>query len=543
MGVDAVGNGLTIASAGNGTILVSLVSPVTCSAGTLVGGASSTCTVTLTQLAPTGGAGVALSSNNTSLTVPASVNVVAGTTTATFIATAGASIASNQTATVTATLGSSTQTVNVSLVASGGSTSGTAAFVTTDTTTQGSWKGIYGAEGEAINGDSANYPSYAQVTFTGADPFVWASSTTDARALQKAAAPDRIAPCWFNSSIMSIDVNLTDAKIHQMSLYFLDWDGAGRVQRVDVLDAASQAVLDTQTVSGFQNGKYLIWNLSGHVTLKITLLGGLNDVVSGLFFGPPPFVRNDAITQGNWKTVYGADGEVINGDSASYPSYAQVTFTGATPFVWTSSTTDGRASQNAAASGRIASGWYTNSNMSIDVNLTDGKLHQVALYFLDWDGLGSRAETVEVVDAASQAVLDTRTVSSFQNGQYLVWNLSGHVTLQIALTGGADAVVNGLFCGGFFCYDRRDNPGHVAGPVRCRRRSDQRRFDQLSRLYASGFQWGEPIYLGSLSQRCPGPPDDFGSESDRVGMVRQLKPKHRYEFDGRQPSSGGGLFS
>ena len=83
---------------------------------------------------------------------------------------------------------------------------------------------------------------------------------------------------------MSIDVNLADGNTHQVALYFLDWDYLGRAERVDVLDASSNAVLDTQTISGFQGGQYLVWNLKGHVTLKITLTGGLNAVVSGLFF-------------------------------------------------------------------------------------------------------------------------------------------------------------------------------------------------------------------------------------------------------------------
>jgi hypothetical protein len=38
----------------------------------------------------------------------------------------------------------------------------------------------------------------------------------------------------------------------------------------------------------------------------------------------------------------------------------------------------------------------------------------------------NRAETIDVLDAQTNAVLDSRTASSFQNGQYLVWNLSGH---------------------------------------------------------------------------------------------------------------------
>ena len=88
-----------------------------CNPTSLGQSAVSTCTVTLTQTAPTGGSSVTLASNNASLTVPASVTVAAGATTATFSATAAATIASNQSATVTATLGSSSQTATISLVA------------------------------------------------------------------------------------------------------------------------------------------------------------------------------------------------------------------------------------------------------------------------------------------------------------------------------------------------------------------------------------------------------------------------------------------
>jgi uncharacterized repeat protein (TIGR01451 family) len=335
-----------------------------------------------------------------------------------------------------------------------GTPSGTAAatFVKTDTTAQGTWKGVYGADGEAINGDTTSYPSYGQVNFSGGNPFVWVPSTADVRGLQKVAASDRIASGWYSFTNMTIDVNLTDGNTHQVALYCLDWDGGGaRAERIDVLDAASNAVLDTRTISGFQNGQYLVWNLKGHVKLKITVTGGANAVVSGLFFGASSvtataaFVRTDTTAQGTWKGVYGADGEAINGDTTSYPSYGQVNFSGGNPFVWVPSTADVRALQKVAASDRIASGWYSFTNMSIDVNLTDTNSHQVALYCLDWDGGGARAERIDVLDAVSNAVLDTRTVSSFQNGQYLVWSLTGHVKLKITLTGGANAVVSGLF--------------------------------------------------------------------------------------------------
>jgi hypothetical protein len=332
-----------------------------------------------------------------------------------------------------------------------GGPAATASFVKTDTTTQGTWKGIYGADGQTINGDTTSYPAYAQVNFSGLNPFIWNSSTTDVRALEKVLASDRIASGWYTWSNMSVDVNLTDGNTHQVALYALDLDTTTRAERIDVLDAVSGMVMDTRTISSFSRGEYLVWNLKGHVTLKITLAGGANAVISGLFFGGPAatasFVKTDTTTQGTWKGIYGADGQTINGDTTSYPAYAQVNFSGLNPFIWASSTTDVRAVEKVSASDRIASGWYTLSNMSVDVNLTDGNSHQVALYALDLDTT-TRAERIDVLDAVSGATLDSRVISGFSNGEYLIWNLKGHVKLRVTLTGGVNAVISGLFFDG-----------------------------------------------------------------------------------------------
>ena len=58
-------------------------------------------------------------------------------------------------------------------------------------------------------------------------------------------------------------------------------------------DASSGAVLDTETVSSFNGGRYTVWQITGHVTITVTQTGQTNAVVSGLFFdsgtgnGPP----------------------------------------------------------------------------------------------------------------------------------------------------------------------------------------------------------------------------------------------------------------
>ena len=93
-----------------------LVTGLACSPTTLGSGAAATCTVTLNQAAPSGGAAVSISDNSTLLTTPASVTVAAGATSATFSATAG-TLTSTQSATITATLGTSTVSATLSLQA------------------------------------------------------------------------------------------------------------------------------------------------------------------------------------------------------------------------------------------------------------------------------------------------------------------------------------------------------------------------------------------------------------------------------------------
>jgi hypothetical protein len=159
----------------------------------------------------------------------------------------------------------------------------TATFVNTDTTTQGNWHGVYGADGYSVANDSKSPPSYAVFAVQNQSNFTWVASTGDPRALQTGSGTGRIAATWYGSAF-GFDVNLTDGKVHQFALYATDWDNQGRGERVQIVDANTGKVLDTRDLSNFTNGIYLIWNLSGHVKVKVSLNSGDNAVVSGVFF-------------------------------------------------------------------------------------------------------------------------------------------------------------------------------------------------------------------------------------------------------------------
>ena len=103
--------------------------------------------------------------------------------------------------------------------------------------------------------------------------------------MQKISGSDRIASCWYAASSYSIDINLTDGQVHRVALYCLDWDALGREEVVTVSDAASGAVFNSQTVSGFTRGAWVVWDIKGRVTVTVRSVTG-NAVANGLFFGP-----------------------------------------------------------------------------------------------------------------------------------------------------------------------------------------------------------------------------------------------------------------
>jgi len=329
-------------------------------------------------------------------------------------------------------------------------------FVKVDVATQGGWKGRYGGDGWAIPGDSSSYPAYVQVSLLDPAVWTWAATTADSRAPQKAASvSDRVASTWYDANGFVFDLNLIDGEVHQIALYLLDWDFSSRAERVDIMDAGTGSVLDTRNIANFSLGKYVVWNLSGHIQIRVTLTGAVNAVTSGIFFDAPGVIPDvstasavfqtlDSTTQGSWKGVYGVDGYGIVNDSSNYPGYVQISAITATPFTWANSTTDGRALEKAASStDRIASSWYNSNAFWYDMNFTDGNSHQVALYVLDWD-FYSRTQRIDVLDLIGN-VLDTRTVSNFGQGQYVTWTLRGHVQIQVTRIGAGNAVVSGVF--------------------------------------------------------------------------------------------------
>jgi len=157
-------------------------------------------------------------------------------------------------------------------------------FLTRDSITAGGWPSVYGGEAHVIIGDSTNLPPDITVNATGHSQQIWRRSTSDLRALQRFQTPGRIAANWNSTTNFTVEIGMGGGALRRLSVYCLDWIAGGtRSQIIEVIDAATGIVLDTQSVSSFSGGQYLTWFVRGHIRLRVTRVAGESAIISGLF--------------------------------------------------------------------------------------------------------------------------------------------------------------------------------------------------------------------------------------------------------------------
>ena len=359
---------------------------------------------------------------------------------------------------------------NATLFAIGNALPATASFVGTDAATQGSWIGTYGAQGYDIVSGPTSLPANDTVTPSGQSTYTWTTTSSDPRALQVPGSSNRVAAVWYSATSFTVDVNLGDGQAHDLELYFLDWDNKGRGEQVQLSDAGTGKVLDTETISSFTNGVYLDWRVSGNLAITITRQSGANAVLNGLFLDArcratrdvPPAGRDDAGELDRHLRCAGLRHRLRPDQPprqrhghAQRPVDLHLDHDLLRP----------PRLQVPGSSNRVAAVWYSSTSFTVDVNLGDGQAHDLELYFLDWDNKG-RGEQVQISDAGTGKVLDTETISSFTSGVYLDWKVSGNLVITITRQAGANAVLNGLF------LDADDAP---ARPRRSSSRTRRRR--------------------------------------------------------------------
>ena len=289
--------------------------------------------------------------------------------------------------------------------------------------TEGDWIGTYGSQGYDLVGDAVSLPDYATVTSSGASTYTWTRTPTQRRPSRIRAITSALPPAWESSTSFTVDVNLTDGQAHNLTVYAVDFDDQGLNEQIQILSAATGAVLDTKTLWSFSGGVYLQWVVSGNILIKVTNLSGPDAVLSGLFFDPlnlrerPP----DLLPAG-----HDDGGELDRGlrhaglrhdqRGSSLPATLRSPLL-AVKLVYLGRTTAAKPLEVPPNGGKPHRGLLV-----LDHQLHGGcepdrrQAHDLELYFLDWDNTG-RSEQCEISNAVTGAVLSTETVSIVHAGR------------------------------------------------------------------------------------------------------------------------------
>ena len=156
------------------------------------------------------------------------------------------------------------------------------------------------------------------------------------------------------------------------------------------------------------------------------------------------FAREDRITQGAWLGSYGGEAWALPFFGTNFTSSASLYVQATDEWAYTGASDDPAALMSPDGSFRQPTVWYTQTEMEFDLNLRDGREHQVALYFLSWQTV-DRQERVDVIDATSGQIIASRPISDFIDGVYQVWNVRGDVGFKVVRDSDAQCVVSAIF--------------------------------------------------------------------------------------------------
>lgn len=181
---------------------------------------------------------------------------------------------------------------------------------TVDTTTQGSWVGMYGTQGYILASfdgtaggsgtDRTNLPAYISGYSTTGTKYVFEKGVTP-RDLQDPANPSttsaRSVGCWYAASSFTVTLTPSQSGTFRLGLYYLDPLAQGRGVSWTISGAN---LTGTDTLPSFSTGYWYIYTLSATVgtpiVITVTKTAGPNAILNAITFDPlpgsPPTIQN-----------------------------------------------------------------------------------------------------------------------------------------------------------------------------------------------------------------------------------------------------------
>jgi subtilisin family serine protease len=325
------------------------------------------------------------------------------------------------------------------------------------TTLGGSWRGTYGSLGEFVYAGTNRTPTMpfldSGATLTPTNSAVVGPiriNVNDPRLAQNSVGEGRSAYYLASDSTIDIPYNF-GTSTRRLTVYAADLERRGRVQNVQIVDTDTGRVLQSVTLSKFQNGVYQSFDLTGRVTLRVQAVNGRGAVINALFVDPTPpvssnLVGTDTLTRGNWMNTYGDVGYLLPGAENTLPSFFKVT----TPNAQLTNPGVARnvlLPETAASLTDRSTGYYSSGSgvFDLNVNITDGTTRPVSFYIANTDSQ-ARGQRLTLINPADGSVVSSVDVTvQARSGSYVTLNLSGNNTLRVSALGPDAPTINGIF--------------------------------------------------------------------------------------------------
>jgi hypothetical protein len=166
----------------------------------------------------------------------------------------------------------------------------TAAGLPTSQSPQGSWLGVYGADGYALTGwnggDLVSIPKASFAVDQG-QRFIFQNPSADVRAMQSPDGSTRQAACAYDAGQVKMHLTFNAAYSGTLHVYAMDFDSLGRRETITVNDGSGPQTASLN--ADFSQGAWFNVPINvaagGTVTIVVNRTGGVNAVVSGVLLG------------------------------------------------------------------------------------------------------------------------------------------------------------------------------------------------------------------------------------------------------------------
>lgn len=166
----------------------------------------------------------------------------------------------------------------------------TAVYIGTDTTTGGSWRGVYGGDGfyRASGGVVAirNQPAWLTAIANNGNSLGWSAAAPSP--YDEYTGSTTTGQVLSNAATAIIDLTVSGSVAHRASVYIWDGGGTARAMKIDVTDTSDVVLATYTTPINLSAGRWSTFEFTGSVRIKITNPAGGTGFLSAVAFDPPP---------------------------------------------------------------------------------------------------------------------------------------------------------------------------------------------------------------------------------------------------------------